>query len=287
MKYLGLGASWMLLALFPVTMCVAIERVNMNQPAVQLRDTVQVNGKQVWLSDLLPADAPLALQKTGAAIALCQSPQPGSARVLEAEQITSKLSARPELLRRLTIPWRVTVRYAGWPIGEDSVRVAVSRFLRARWKASLPDAAQLKWPEMLAVTEKDSALQVMAANWDNRQQAMQLRLRCSHRTSCGSFLVHIVLPAPLTEEWHTRLEPGSGLNSSGDGDSALMASGAALAEKGKPATLILDSSDMRISVRVICLQAGALNQEIRVLDARTRHVFHAEVVGAGMLHAAL
>lgn len=66
-----------------------------------------------------------------------------------------------------------------------------------------------------------------------------------------------------------------------------MASGATLAEKGKPATLILDSGTMRISVRVICLQAGALNQEIRVLDARTRHVFHAEVVGAGLLHAAL
>ncbi len=287
MKYLGLGASWMLLALFPVTCCVAIERVNRDLPAVQLRDTVQVNGKQVWLSDLLPAGAPLALQKTGAAIAVCQSPQPGIARVLEAEQITNKLAGRPELLRQLKIPSRVTVRYAGWPIVEDAVRMAISKFLRERWKASLPEAAQLKWPEMLAVTEKDFALQVMSANWDNRQQSMQLCLRCSVRASCGSFLVHVVLPGPLTEVWHTRLEPGSGLNSSGDGDAALIASGAALAEKGKPATLVLDSGTMRISVRVICLQAGAMNQEIRVLDARTRHVFHAEVVGAGLLHAAL
>jgi hypothetical protein len=205
---------------------------------------------------------------------------------LEAEQITNKLARRPELLRELKIPSRVTVRYSGWPIVEDEIRKTVSKFLRERWQADVPEATQLEWPPMLASTEKDSALQVMSASWDDRQRSMQLRLRCTARAACGSFLVHIVLSAPLAEEWHTRLEPGSSLNSSGDGDT-LIASGAALAEKGKPATLILDGGAMRISVRVICLQAGALNQEIRVLDARTRHVFHAEVVGAGLLHAAL
>lgn len=286
MKYFGLARGWMLLALIPVT-CGAIERVDRNQPGLQLRDSVQVKTKQVWLSDLLPADAPSALQKASAAIELGQSPQPGSVRLLDAEEITNKLAGRPELLRQLTIPSRVTVRYSGWPIAEGEIRETVSKFLRERWQADLPEASQLQWPQLLASTGKDSALQVLSASWDSRQQSMQLRLRCTARASCSSFLVQVSLPAALSEEWHNRLAPESGPNPRGHADSALSASGAALTKKGKPATLILDSANMRISVRVICLQAGGLNQEIRVFDARTRHVFHAEVVGAGLVHAAL
>lgn len=284
MKVFGLVAGGMLLAMFPVSWCVAIERTDRNQAPVQLRDAVQVEGKQVWLSDLLPADAPPALQKSGAAIALCQSPQPGSTRVLDAGQISNKLAGQPQLLRWLAIPSRVTVRYSGWPIAEGQIRMAISRFLRERWNADLAAAAQLRWPERLAATEKNFVLQVTNADWDNRQHSVQLRLRCSARKSCGSFLVHIFWPGSLEDEWRNRLEPG--LSPSPD-DASLIASGPALAEKGKPATLILDSNHMRISVRVICLQAGTLNQEIRVLDARTRHIFHAEVVGAGLVHSAL
>jgi flagella basal body P-ring formation protein FlgA len=38
---------------------------------------------------------------------------------------------------------------------------------------------------------------------------------------------------------------------------------------------------------VICLQPGVLNQQIRVFEAQSRRVFHAEVVGAGLLHSTL
>src|SRR5579863_587299 len=169
MRYLGLGASCVLLAMFPVTCCVAVEWVDRSHPAVQLRDTVQVKGKQVWLSDLLPADAPPAMQKASDAIELCPSPQPGSARILEAEQITNKLARRPELLRELKIPSRITVRYAGWPIAEDEIRKTVAKFLRERWRADVPEATPLEWPPALASAEKDSALQVISASWDDRQ----------------------------------------------------------------------------------------------------------------------
>lgn len=287
MRYFALATSWILLTMFSVTSCVAIERASRKLPAVPLRDTAWANGKKVRVSDLLPEDAPAALQKAAAEIELCQSPLPGSMRVLEAGQITNKLAGRPELLRQLAIPPRVTVRYSGWAIAEGEMRKTVSKFLCERWNADLPEATPLEWPPMLASAEKDSALQVMGASWDDRQQSIELRLRCARRAACGSFLVHVILPAALSEEWHNRIAPGNNPNLSGHVDSSLIASGAALAEKGKPATLILDSSNMRISVRVTCLQAGALNQEIRVFDARTRHVFHAEVVGAGLVHAAL
>jgi hypothetical protein len=258
---------------------------------VHLRDAVEVKRDRVWLSDLLPADAPSAIEKAGAAIELGHAPQPGSARVFHAEQIASKLVGHPEVFRQLAIPPQITIRYSGWPIAETAVRSAISSFLREHdglelgQKRGLPDAARLEWLRPLAATEEHPTLEVTGMDWDNRQQSVQVRLRCSTRSSCGNFLVHVVLPAPLGDEWHNRLGSRMGLNSPQSGPAT--ASGAVLAEKGKPATLVLDDGSMRISVRVICLQGGVLNQQIRVFDSRSRHVFHAEVVGAGLLHATL
>ncbi len=287
MKHLWLG-TWILLAV-PLTWCATHDGAARIEPVVHLRDAIEVKGKRVWLADLLPSDAPSSIQKASAAIEICPAPQPGSARVLDAEQVTIKLAGQAELLRQLVIPPLLTVRNAAWPIAESAVRIAISKFLRERgWKQDLPAEARLEWLPPLAPSEEHPRLQVMGVDWDDRQQSIQMRLRCSARASCGSFLVHVILAPPLGEEWHERLRsginagsPGSGLAAYDNRDAAVMA------EKGKPATLILDGGSMRISLRVICLQAGVLNQQIRVIDARSRRVFHAEVVGRGILHATL
>lgn len=294
MKYLLLGAVWISLAAIPLTWCARNEEADGNAPAVQLRDAVEVNRSQVWLSDLLPRDAPSGLQKASAAIELCQAPQPGSARILEARQITSRLAGEPEVLGQLAIPSRIAIRYSGWPIAEAAVRMAISGFLRgqglseSREKRDLLDSAKLEWLRPLSATEEHPTLQVTGLDWDNRQQTVQVRLRCSRRASCGNFLVRVVLPSPLDEEWRNRLRSGIGLNSPGAARlAAADGIGGALAEKGKPATLVLDGGSVRISVRVICLQRGVLHQQIRVIEERSRRVFHAEVVGAGLLRASL
>jgi hypothetical protein len=303
MKHLLLGAIGMSLAAFPVAWCARNDTGDRKETAVHLRDSIEVRRSRVWLSDLLPPDAPPAIQKASAAIELCPAPQPGSARVFEAAQIASKLVGQPEVLGQLAIPPRITIRYSGWPIAEAAVRIAISKFLRepsllepgllepglleSKQRRNLSDAARLEWLPPLAATERPT-LQVIGMEWDIRQESMQVRLRCSTRASCGSFLVHVVLPAPLGQEWRNRLGSGTGLISPPAAQpAATTAPGAALAERGKAATLVLDDGNMRISVRVICLQAGVLSQTIRVLDAKSRHVFHAEVIGAGLLHAAL
>jgi len=286
-KHLLLG-TWILLAA-ALAWCAPNNGAARIEPVVHLRDAIEVKGKRVWLADLLPPDAPSSIQKASAAIEICQAPQPGSARVLDAEQITIKLAGQPDLLRQLAIPPLLTVRNAAWPIAEEAVRLAISKFLRQQgWKHDLPAEARLEWLPPLAPSEEHPSLQVMGLDWDDRQQSIQVRLRCSMRASCSSFLVHVILALPLGEEWHERLRsginpgsPASGLAASDNRDGAVMA------EKGKPATLILDDGSLRISLRVICLQPGVLNQQIRVIDARSRRVFHAEVVGRGILHATL
>ena len=281
MKHVWSSAVWMLLAAIPLSWCAESE------PKVQLRDAVEVKRERIWLSDLLPPSAPAAIRKVSAAIALCQAPEPGSTRVLDGEQITTKLAVLPDLLRQLGIPTRITVRNSGWPIEETAVRLAISRFLHKQaGNRDLPDAAKLDW-QPLSATEEQFALQVTSLEWDLRRQSVQVRLRCSARASCGSFLVHVVLPLPVRDEWRRQLAFGSEVNFAGSGQQAAVSTGAVLAERGKPANLILDGGGIRISMRVICLQAGELNQRIRVFDTQSRHVLRAEVVGAGLLHATL
>src|SRR5579864_5937046 len=284
MKHVLSGALC-LLAAAPLAWCMRNEPTVRDEVRVQLRDAVEVKRDRVWLSDLLPADAPSAMQKAGAVIELCPAPQPGSARILDAEQIKSKLVSQPEVLRQLAIPPRITVRSSGWPIEEEMVRMAISTFLREQGsRPDLPGAARFEGLQSLVAGEEHSKLQVTGFDWDTRQQSVQVRLRCATRASCGSFLVHVVLPPSAGDQWRTQLGWASGSTSLGAVQLAPPTiSGAVLAEKGKLATLILDDGSMRISVRVICLQPGVLNQRIRVFEARSRHVFHAEVVGAGLL----
>jgi hypothetical protein len=288
MKRILRGTMWILLIAIPVSWCERDEAAIANAPVVHLRDAVEVRGTRVWLADLLPSEAPSDMQKVSVAIELCEAPQPGSARILDAEQVAIKLAANAGVLRQLVIPSRIAIRSSGWPIAEATVRVAISKFFRQQgWKSDLPDAARLEWLRPFSATEKPPALQVMALDWDNRQQSVQVRLRCATRAACGSFLVHVVAPAPLGDAWRDWLESGIDMNSPSGQPAADARDSVVLAERGKPATLILDDGGMRISLRVICLQPGVLNQQIRVFDQKTRHVFRAQVVGAGVLHSSL
>jgi hypothetical protein len=291
MKYVLLAT--MLLVAPPSGWCARNRETQKNDSVVHLRDEVEVKQNRVWLSDLLPPEAPAAIQNALASIELCRAPQPGSVRVLDAAQIAARLAGQFELLGQLAIPSRITIRYTGWPIAEEKVRLAISEFLRQQsWhdhggRRDLPDAARLEWTLPLSATIESPKLEVVGLDWDDRQQSAQVRLRCSPHASCGGFMVHVVLSPPLAREWREQLTLGSALSSSGEQPAAANGNSSVLAEKGKPATLVLDDGSMRISVRVICLQRGVLNQEIRVVEAQGRHVFHAEVVGMGLLHANL
>jgi len=56
---------------------------------------------------------------------------------------------------------------------------------------------------------------------------------------------------------------------------------------GDPATLILESADMRINLPVICLENGVFGQKIRVASTDRKQFFEARVVEAGMLKGSL
>lgn len=264
---------------------LAVPCVWCRSATLPLRQVVEVDHSPVLLSDLLPDDADLSIQKASASVVLCQAPQSGSVRLLQAEEILRSMTTHTELLRVLSIPSRVTVRDSSPPIQQGFVREVIADFLRAHAWGQLPQTAHLEWPERLTTNREHAPLQVIAVTWDTRQQSPQFRLRCTQRSDCSDFLVHIVLPAPIADAWQRHLVSPTSLRLTSAASSAL--SGPLLAHRGKPAVLVLQGGGMRVSLPVICAEPGTLNQRIRVFDTHSRRVFYADVVGEGLLHASL
>src|SRR5450755_2060329 len=231
---------------FLTTACLALLLAGACMPSagadesqvVVLRETVEVNRETIWLSDLLPERAQAAVKDMSGAIQLGRAPEPGSLRVFAAAQIVARLADRPALLGRLGIPLQVVVRRAGWPIASDGVRDTIASFLQKRGSkyGELPKNASLHLADV-GSRQEAPALAVSAAAWDNRQQALEFRLRCVDRTACGAFLVRVdATPAAAATE-RAKLHPEVA------GDRPPQASGtpglgATLAQAGKPATLI-------------------------------------------------
>lgn len=272
----SLGLALLILAQFG--WCAA----NQGETAIHLRDQAEVNHSTVLLSDLLPAQAPIAIRAASERVELCRAPLPGSVRILRAEQILTASKSQSALFSRLVTPPTVTIRSLGWPICESRVRAAISEFLQKQGPAAtLPEAARLYLPESLAANEESIQLRVTNMQWDPRQPAIEFRLRCLRQNSCSNFLVRAVLPQ--SEQWSRRLTPAI---LSGHSSAAPMPVKPVLG-RGKAATLILDTVNMRISLPVICLEPGLLNQRIRVFDRQSRRVYLAQIIGDHLLRASL
>ena len=59
-----------------------------------------------------------------------------------------------------------------------------------------------------------------------------------------------------------------------------------LVRSGKTATLVLASSNTRITIPVLCLQNGARRQSVRVMNKDSKRVYLAKVIAAGLVTSA-
>lgn len=250
--------------------------------AIRLRDVVEVNRPTVLLFDLLPSEAPASLKKAGAAVELCPAPQPGSMRVLRAEQILAATKGRFDSALFL-VPESVLIRSRGWPIRESAVRDAIVEFMdKHGLDGGLLSLARLEMPEIPAGNQ-NPRLQVTKIRRDVGM--IEARLRCVERESCGSFLIRMALP--LSQVWPRDVLQATFLNPRSGQTNPPRLNPRTLVAKGKTATLLLESETLRISLPVTCLEAGALNQRIRVWDKQSRHVLYGEVIAEGLLRASL
>jgi hypothetical protein len=251
--------------------------------AIRLRDLVEVNHTAVLLSDLLPPNAPSRIREISTKIELCRAPQPGSLRTLRQDQILAAMTNHSELRPSMIVPSAVVIRSPGWPISETRVRDAISDFQGRNRNLALPENESLTLPEFLAASDPDYQLQVTRIRTDTFKSEIQAQVKCVVPRSCGVFLVRVA--SAQSQELHSNLPrniPSPKISGKSSEDP-----GPKLVTQGKPATLILEDSTTRISIPVICLASGGLNERIRVMDKHSRRIYAAEVTGDQLLRAAL
>ena len=260
---------------------------------VELRAVAQVTRSGIFLADLLPARAPRWLHAAGAAIFLGFAPQTGSVRIFDSSEIVKSIATRPQILRQISVPDRVTVTRKSWPIEPGSMELPIREFFAARgWNADdlLLHAVELPG-HAVALSEKP-ALEVRTAAWDSRSQVLQLFLRCVDRAQCANFLVlakpkrqHV--PGGRAElAFGARVHPRNANLELPENRRSGQLAQPALMHPGQTAELVLEGQGIQISMPVVCLESGVLGQQVRVRDAGSQRVFHAEIVGAGLVRAA-
>jgi hypothetical protein len=241
---------------------------------VRLNRRAGVAGEAIRLSDLLPADAPADLRTAAAVLELGKCPQLGSTRVLTGAQITQSLQSRPDVLARLLVPERVTVVRQAWAVKPLPVQRAIADFAeRQHWNLRVGGLGEIEIAGNPQALTDNPALLVQNVLPDGVRHRLQFVVRCSSEQICGSFLASTEMPMNLA------VAPRAKRNSSRPGET--------LARAGQFALLSLDDGNLHISLRVVCLEPGLLGQTIRVRDATSRRIFHAEVVAAGALRASL
>ena len=135
-------------------------------------------------------------------------------------------------------------------------------------------AGQVRFLDPVTALVQDPRLQVVrVGNWTGG--ALKAELRCHDHRACLPF--YVLLGGGTADAQGGT--PQKGVTDSLD-KSALM-------RDGDPATLLFEGSTLRISMPVICLQSGNRGQTIRVASTDHKRFFSAEIVGSGLLKAAL
>jgi hypothetical protein len=132
------------------------------------------------------------------------------------------------------------------------------------------------------------SIEIMRVRWDEVLRSIEFRLRCKSSAACLPFLLRV---RTRGSERHPAFSNG---RASGDGQ----ADGAQtegtltralrlpkIVRPGQMVTLIWEQGDMRIARRVVCLDAGGKDQEVRTRSKEGGRVVRARVLAEGLVKA--
>ena len=244
------------------------------EPHVRIHSPVEVEGEVVTLSDLLPPSAPPDLSEVCRRILLGEAPLAGSRRVISRDQIERQLRGFPSTLKRLDIPAQVMITRKRRRLASSEILAAVQAYLQKQNSRAIPRAEMLR-PNLQApvfVTEADPGLEVRRAEPD--------RLRGKTRFLLAAAKEPQVLPFYVTLEG---LFEAPGPVPATPSASAAPARPRALVTAGKPARLVVERGNVRLSALVTPLESGVKGQLIRVRNQDSLRVLQAEVVDVGLL----
>lgn len=264
---------------------------------VTLRQEVEVRGNAIYLSDLLPVQAPDGLRASFQGILVGVAPQPGSSRILDRSKIAELLGTAAG---NVEIPQAIVVRRTGRKIAREEVVPVIRAALK---RSGLPDEnlqpEDLRvFPDVFASSDTP-VLEVRRVDFD--ETLNQAKFLMAERGSLPFLvtaqfhtgnLVQAAVADPVKGETSRTPESGAPVTStaamlrlSGSTVTSQQFGGPTLVEAGKTATLFLNSGTMRMLLDVTALEKGSLNQTVRVKLPATNKILRAQVTGAHRLEA--
>lgn len=178
-----------------------------------------------------------------------------------------------------------------------SVRGALR--LRGLSEKELPALKDLECPSALSLSASHS-LEVTRVRWDPALHSFELRLRCEPAGECLPFLVRAPMPATLMSQAELeklRTDPERSIpplrvvdvrhGAVPRSETSSETSKRMLVRTGQTVTLVWVAGGMRILRKVICLDRGALGDEVRTRGREGGPVVRARVAGVGLVETVL
>jgi hypothetical protein len=281
----------------------AMSSVSAGQPAcgpAAVRATVEVAGPEFSLADVLTPSACPALLRAAARVGVGGVPLAGSARVLEGAEVRALLQKTAPDNPSSSMAWssgsvpeRIVVRRAGVRASCFEISERILAALSAR-----PLADQTLSPGEFECgaagrIPQDSRLEATKMRWNPALNSWEISVRCVRPADCVPFLVRAHSHQPLPRiEGSTQSDAGTSVWPEVSRSALRLRQPSLgfedmkpLVRAGEAATLSWDEGGIRLTVPVVCLDAGGIGQKVRVRILRGGRTMSAVVVSAGQLRA--
>jgi hypothetical protein len=256
-------------------------------PRIELMREVRVAGANILLSDLLPAGAAVSLRARAGEISLGTAPQPGNTRVLQRIGVLEDLSPRGDVAAEIAVPERIVVFRETRPITLQEVLSAIRNSLE---HGGISATANLHPEDILLQTQVlvgpgDAGLQVLRSDFDAGLKRGRFLLWPSQDPKVLPFFVTVRFAGNSPLAAVRAVTKLSRTASKHDLQSAPPRSAKAevLVSPGEQATLLLQSSALRMIADVVPLERGTMGQQVHVRVVDTGKIFSAQVDGRAHL----
>jgi hypothetical protein len=260
---------------------------------VAVAANVEAAREDLTLADLLRGDCP-QLREAAAQVSLGAAPRAGSVRVFDGGQVRGLLEEfagaglSEKQISAAEIPGRIVVRRAGGTKRcEEIARFVVDTAPSQNAGAPAWEQKNLDCAAARAIPEA-APLELTQTAWNAALQRWEFSLRCARAGDCVPFLVWSGEPAAAGRILKSRTQRHFTFSADSYGShSPAGAGGGSTIRRGQTATLVWDEAGIRVVLPVTCLDAGGVGQLVRVQLKNGSRILRAEVVGEGMLRAAL
>lgn len=250
---------------------------------IVLLNEINVQGDTIFLSHLVPQNAPQSIREASAKISLGVAPHAGFTRHLSRLAILTAIQSGGLPISDFSVPEWVTVHRTTHVITREESFAAIQAALAGKPVADFPSfqLSDFTLEAAVLVPSDEPQLEVTQMFFDRFTNMARFRLRSKSTPSMVPFFASTKLDSSYDDSTRLPLFIAAKKTTFPTFSSA----SPMLVTAGHSALLHLLSrnSDMRLEVKV--LQPGRLNDTIRVRLLGTGKTFHARVVGDGELEA--